>query len=129
MTGFGTGPFSSMPFGEGVDDFPPWVGNWLPFAGAEIARLTAIEFDVTDDYGLEDTHVLVVFPAGVTETVFTEAGGFTENYRRGSGRKPINGGFHYAVRRTGGWPNASVRVDVTAADIAGQIGTGQASFP
>jgi hypothetical protein len=129
VPGFGSAPFGLFPSGEGADDFPPFVGSWSPFAGAAISRLGTVEFDVVDDYGVLDTHVVVVYPAGVTETVFTEAGGFSLLYKRGSARKPIEGGYHWTLRRTTGWPSASVLVSVTAVDLAGNVGTGQASFP
>lgn len=127
--GFGSGAFGAFAFGEGSDDFPPFIGNWSPFAGAEISRLGTIEFDITDDTGIADTEVTALFDAGVAESVWTEEAGFAEPYRRGSGRVAITDGYRWILRRTGGWPAASARVDVVATDLAGNVTAGHASFP
>jgi hypothetical protein len=129
--GFGNAPWAAMPFGEALssdDTTPPYIGNWSPFTGAVIGRLGLIEFDVTDDSMIVATvHVVAVFPAA-TEDVWVEGSGFTELYARGSVRSAIAGGFHYVMRRTTGWPDATVLLDVTATDLAGNVGTGHAAF-
>lgn len=127
--GYGATPWSLFSPGAGEDDFAPFIGRWSPFFGAAISRLTPIAFEVTDDFEVIDTRVQVVLPSGVIEVVWTQTIGFWELYKRGSGRVGIEGGHRYLVRRTGGWPSANVRLDVTATDLAGNVATGQAVFP
>jgi hypothetical protein len=126
--GFGTAAFGAVSIGAGFDEVAPYVGGWEPFAGAVITRVGIIAFDVTDDSGRTTALVRAIFPEGTVETVFTENDGFSALYRRGSVRIPIAGGYRYMIRRQGGWAKAAVRIDVTATDLAGNVGTGQASF-
>lgn len=124
MSGFSQGAFGALPFGEASN--PPFIGNWAPFLGDYVPRLALVEFDVTSEsWVVYDTIVRAVFTSGLQETVFTDAGGFTDLYRRGSGRKPISGGYRYYVRRTGGWLTAVVRMAVTAADLAESVSSVQ----
>lgn len=125
--GFGAAPYGAVPFGSSLEDAAPYISNWSPFIGAAISRVGVIEFDVTDDYGLASVSVRAVFPTGGTETIFTDR--FTELYRRSSARIAITDGYHFVLRRQGGWPKYAVRIDVTALDLAGNVGTGQAQFP
>lgn len=124
---FGAAPYGAVPFGTSLDDAAPFISNWGPFIGAAIARTGVITFDVTDDFGLASVSIRAVFPTGVIETIFTDS--FTELYRRSSARIAITDGYHFVLRRQGGWPKHSVRIDVTALDLAGNLGTGQAQFP
>jgi hypothetical protein len=129
VSGFAFDAFGELPFGEEqpIDDLvPPDIYNFSPFVGAEIGRLDTIEFDVVDDSGeVETVLVTVVFADGTLETVWTDH--FAETYRRGSARTPIVGGYHFVIRRTRGWPGSTVRVNVTATDLAGNVGRGQSS--
>lgn len=129
--GFGSAPFGSAPFGSFVSaDLPPVITNWSPFVGAVIGRLGTIQFEVTNDYGaIVETHVVAIYPSGLSEVVFTEEDGFSLLYRRSSARKVLTEGFHsWTLRRTTGWPSASVRISVTATDVAGNVGTGQITY-
>lgn len=125
--GYGASPYGTSPSGGG-EDYPPYIGNWEPFVGAEVGRMDTIEFDVLDDYGIDETRVTAIFPAGIVEEVFTEDGGFADLYERGSGRRTLDDGYRYILRRRGGWPSASVRISVVATDIADNVSTSQASF-
>jgi hypothetical protein len=126
--GYGSAHWGLFGLGGADDDFPPHIGGWGPFFGAVIGRLGTIEFEVTDDFGVVDTRVQAVYPAGVIELVYTQSVGFWELYKRGCGRAAIEGGHRYVLRRTGGWPSANVRIDVTTTDLAGNVTTGQALF-
>lgn len=128
MKGFGLAPFGSAPFGSFISEDIPFIGNWSPFVGAFIGRLGIIQCDITNDYGpILDTRIVVAYPSGVTETVFTEVGGFTELYKRSSARKVIAGGHRWTLRRTTGWPSATVKVKASAADSSGNVATGSFS--
>lgn len=130
-SGFGSLPFGYGPFGEALDEddpFPPFIGSWSPFPGAELHRLDVISFEVTDNSGVVATELVTAsFPAGVGELIWN--GAFATTYVRGSRREPIENGYRFHLRRTGGWPSSSVRLNVTATDVAGNVGTGQAYFP
>lgn len=126
MSGYGQGPSGALPFGEAAN--APFIGNWLPFIRADITRLAVVEFDVTSDsWVVLDTDVRAVFVNGLVETVWTDATGFTERYRRGSARHPIANGHRYYLRRTSGWSTARVRIDVRATDLAAAASSGQSS--
>jgi hypothetical protein len=129
VSGFGQDAFGELPFGEqppSSDTTPPVVYNWQPFFGRVIGRLDTIEFDVTDDVGVETVLVTALFATSDLETVWSNSG-FSEVYRRGSVRTPIPGGYHFVLRRTRGWLGPEVLIDVVATDLAGNVGRGQAS--
>jgi hypothetical protein len=124
MSGFGLADYGEMPYGEQQTDdtFAPLIINFAPASGDVVGRLDTIEFDVTDDSEVASVLVNAIFQFGVTEPVFDETRGFAEIYRRGSARIQILNGYHYVLRRTTGWPGAAVVIQVTASDLAGNVG-------
>lgn len=119
MSGFGQAPFGYFPFGEGI--VPPVVENWLPALGTDIPRLSPISFDVTSRaYPATDVAIRLITSTGIDETVWTDTGGFTDAYRRGSARVPKQNGYHFVVRRTKGWPGAITSIVVTAQDLVAE---------
>ena len=124
MSGFGLAQYGLFPYGSAAS--PTFVGNFAPFVGSAIARLDIVEFDVTNPaWVVSETALRVTFANGTSETAWTEARGFAGPYWRGSSRTPVDGGYHYVLRRTGGWPGSEFRVDVTATDLAGGTVSGQ----
>jgi hypothetical protein len=121
--GYGSGSFGAMPYGSAEAE--TIVSDWSPFIGSVIRRADAVNFSVTNDaYPLLDVNVAMVFSSGEIETVWA-GGRFAETYRRGSARVPLANGFHYIVRRTGGWSGAVIGFDVKAADLASSESSGQ----
>lgn len=134
--GFAASRFGSTPFGSTQErvlaEF--WVGNWQPFIGDYVPRLSIVQFDV-HDYDVENrTHVATnlqvrTVQGAVVETVWSLISGFSSRYYRGSSRKPLAAGGHFTLRRTGGWITGDVRVDVVATDLAGNQVRRQSRLP
>ncbi len=107
MSGWG-GTLSS---GGGSSGDGAVVSNYIPAAGSPITPGTPVEFDVTGVNGavLVALVVTVFYPdTGASEVVY-DRNGFTPNYLPngtflGSERQTITDGFHFILRRRGGWP-------------------------
>lgn len=100
------------------------VSNYQPAAGTPITPSTALDFDVTSSPGTLVAVVVTVFypQTGASETVF-DRDGFSVNYAptfgfQGSSKTPISGGFHFTLRRRGGW-YATPQVKVQGGDTNG----------
>lgn len=111
---------SSEPAPPG-DVTPPVVTNFSPAIGNAIENTQVIEFDVTDETGLAAIMVLVSFPNGTIDVVH-DNNGFRGSYVGDvNARAAIVGGFHYTVRRVGGWPD-SPTFEFLPVDTSGNIG-------
>lgn len=125
MSGFGQAQFGAAPYGMAA--VPTSIWGWEPIDGIAVRRLDTVEFMVTNEaWVLADTLVQIVTSEGALEVVWNSAG-FTERYRRGSARLPIAHGYHYVLRRHGGWKGAVLKIDVRVTDLAGEMVSGQSS--
>jgi hypothetical protein len=95
---------------------PPEISDVTPTPSTPIDPLQAIAFDVTDNAALARVFVFAVFANGDAEVVH-DGHGFARRYAT-STREEIEGGFHFDVRRVGGWPSAFV-LRVRALDTRG----------
>lgn len=122
MSGWGGDISSGGGSGEGAV-----VSNYVPAQGSPITPGTAITFDVTGP-ALVALVVTVVYPdTGATEVVF-DRDGFSANFVPngsflGSEQQPIANGFHFILRRRGGWP-LSPSVQVQGGTVEGGAVTG-----
>lgn len=100
------------------------VSNYQPAAGTPITPSTPLEFDVTSSPGtLVSLTVTVFYPATGASEVAYSRNGWGINYSptqgfQGSERSSIAGGFHFKLRRRGGW-YATPQVQVEGADSNG----------
>ncbi len=104
-----TGDFAPLYSGASAaapaDSTAPVVTNVSPPEGTEIERTAPVFFDVTDDSGLfRRVLVAVEFPDGAVELAH-DGDAFTPRYIALGERTPIAGGWHFRLRRTGGWPD------------------------
>jgi len=109
------------------------VHDYAPPLGAKIRPNTALMFDVT---GAEVVAIVIsaFYPdTGASEIVYDRTG-FSKNFRPsvgilglgtfiGSERHPISGGFHFILRRRGGWPR-SPDIRIEGGTIEGGVITG-----
>ncbi|MCI4354835.1 MAG: hypothetical protein L3K06_05665 [Thermoplasmata archaeon] len=108
---------------------PPTIDGFLPLPGFPVTRLTPVEFDVADDSGaLALMFVIASFPTGDVEAVWSGDGGFSPRYAASSSAVTTPCGFHFSVRRTGGWLGNAFRVAVWAVDADGNVTTTEAGF-
>lgn len=115
--GFGVSGWGGTldPSGGGSGGAGATVTNYTPAEGAEITPSTPIEFDVTGAT-LNAIVVTVLFPQTGAQEVVYDRDGFGVNYAptggfAGSSRAVITGGYHFVIRRRGGWYlSPSVRV-------------------
>jgi len=107
-----------------IDSVNPEIKNFVPAIGSVIGRTDYVQFDVTDDTS-EFTIIFVIasFPDGSCECVW-DGDSFRPRYLAGSSRVPIECGFRFTIRRTGGWPSASILVETTAIDRGCNVGVG-----
>lgn len=102
------------------DTTPPTLVNLEPADGAVRAQ-TVISFDLIDETELGLVAVVASFPDGSAELIH-DGEGFRGNYLGSANlRTAIAGGFHYAVRRDGGW-RSSPTLEWFAVDASGNIG-------
>lgn len=103
----------------------PTVGNLSPDPSVAIAAVTPLAFDVVDAAaGFRSIVVIVKFAAvgGVVppwETAYDGAS-FGPNYSTLSTIGSITNGFHFRVRRDGGWPSTPT-LAIVAVDTAGAM--------
>jgi hypothetical protein len=88
------------------DIVAPVVGNYSPPPLTEIAATDPLFFDVTDDSGLfRRILVVVAYPDNTAEFVHDDVS-FLAPFDAFSTRVPIANGWHYRLRRRGGWPKS-----------------------
>ena len=108
MAGWG-GTLTSGGGGGGAGG--PTVVNFQPPAGTPIQPGTPLQFDILVPNLLVATVVSVIYrDTGATELVYNREG-FAANFVAtpgfiGSERYAIPGGWHFILRRRGGWPLA-----------------------
>lgn len=104
------------------DTTPPTITNLSPGAGTGIESTQVISFDITDETGLAAVVVIASFSDGTVEVVH-DNDGFRGNYVGGGAntRSAIAGGWHYTVRRIGGW-HLSPTFEWLPVDTSGNIG-------
>jgi hypothetical protein len=82
----------------------PVVDNVDPPAGTAIAPADPLSFDVTDPDGFAAILLSAEFPNVPGEELVFNGTNFTEPYAAGSTRVAVAEGFHFELRRAGGWP-------------------------
>ena len=83
----------------------PVIANVSPAAGTAIDPNTPIEFDLTSSAAIRLTLLRVKYAASGRREIVIDDDGFTPEFSA-STRTAISGGYHYTLRRTGGWPSA-----------------------
>lgn len=113
---------AQMPLAAGASDaVPPEVSNVSPDPALPISRGTVLSFDVTDNVGIAAVWIGATFPRIAKREVVHDGDGFGPGYA-GSTKTPITGGFHFEIRRVGGWPRGqSPRLSIEAVDTAGNV--------
>lgn len=102
---------------------PPTVTLIAPADTSRIRRssTTPIVVEVTDlDEGVAAVFVWVEYDQGRTEVV-RGAQGFV-SFFAGSSVETITNGLRFSIRRSGGWPSATVRLHFDPVDRAGNTG-------
>ncbi len=107
---------------DSVDSLPPVISNLSPPAGSVLEPNDPVSFDVTDDKGFRRIIVTVTQAGEGVEEVAHDGEDFRGYYQNVSSRTLIDEGWHYAVRRLGGWSSAPT-VRVFAIDVGGNEGT------
>jgi len=105
------GPFVFAP------NLPPQVINFAPTPGTQITAKTPVTFDIVDDHGIASIAINVNFSNGTSEVVWAGTN-FTPLYAALSVRTIIAGGFHYSIRRSGGWRH-DLTISVSVLDTDG----------
>lgn len=101
-----------------ASDPAPVLTGLSPAAGAPLAPTAAVAFDVTDVSGLRRVYVFARLSGGAKEVVHNGSA-FEPAYEVGSARTAISNGYHYVLRRYGGWPAGSASFEVHAIDRTG----------
>lgn len=109
--------------GGGGGPNPPVVSNFSPSGGTPITATTPLDFDVTAVNGLVACVIIVNYAQSNTSEVAFDRDGFTGNYApqgnfAGSSRTTIVNGFHFTLRRRGGWYSAPT-IKAEGADALG----------
>lgn len=88
-------------FQSSKDLVKPVIANITPAPGSIVPRMTPVDFDVTDNIGQLGFLLIQVYQNGFLETVY-KGQGFITPYQT-SVRTAIPGGYHFTIRRAGGW--------------------------
>jgi hypothetical protein len=103
--------------GQVADSTPPTIANILPTPGTPIDRSQAITFDVLDNVSAF-RRVEVFVALGGDTFVVHDGDTFKGQFTNLSSRTPIAGGYHFSVRKNGGWIQPP-SFEVHAVDTAG----------
>ncbi len=101
-----------------ADSDAPVIDNFSPPPGTTLAPSAALSFDVTDDVAFRRIIVTVTQQADGIEEVAHDGNSFRGLFQTTSVRTLIAGGWHYSLRRLGGWTSAPI-VKVFAVDTSG----------
>lgn len=102
------------------DTTPPVVSNYSPAPDGILAPTDTISFDVTDETGLFHSLVITVFyPLTYEWEVIHTGTDFAPKFKPGSSRTAITDGFHYSVRRVGGWASSPLQIFPFVVDAGG----------
>lgn len=117
----------ALSFGAGagiLNSVPPVISNQDPIPGSLITATQVVQLDVTDDGGVLPVLMLCVRFNNLDFTeVIHNSDFFEANYLATSTRTAITNGYHFAVKRFGGWPDSDVTFFVKATDASGNVGT------
>lgn len=105
-----------------TDVADPQITNIVP-ADQAIRKQTVVEFDVTDDILLAYTGIIAVYPDGTQDVVY-DGFEFGPNFAESGSintKTVISGGFHFRIRRSGGWLKAP-SIKPAMVDAAGNLG-------
>ena len=110
-----------------ADATAPTITNFSPATTETILTNTAIEFDITDAGGFAGIIVFAELADGTVEMVH-DGFAFRGNYvGNPNARTTIANGFHYRIRRSGGWPKTgaapTVKFEYAVFDASGNAGT------
>lgn len=115
------GPTPSNSAPPPTDTTPPEVTNFSPAGTTAIESDQIIEFDITDSVSLATVILFASFPSGIVEMVHDNTG-FRGNYVGDvNSRTVIAGGWHYMIRRVGGWEETP-SLEFIPVDSSGNIG-------
>lgn len=117
-SGWGVEPWGSP--GGGGGGLPPVVINVTPATGTLLQPDAFVDFDVVDvDSPMRRIIILVRYPhISVREAIY-EIPGLTPQFASDSTVTPIVNGFHFHLRRLGGWPDTEISLMVDAIDVDG----------
>ncbi len=113
--------------GEGEAGDGPTVINFEPPEDTPIQPATALAFDVMFTTTIVAITITVFYRhTGVVEEVYNERDGFSANFSPnglflGSSRESISGGWHFTIRRRGGWYSAPSIIVRGADENGGRI--------
>lgn len=89
------------------DSTSPTVTLVSPPVGSRLLRGTPVVLDVTDASGLAAVFLWVTYASAFAPDDLVHDGeNFSVQFRDGSTREAIAGGYRYTLRRGGGWPSA-----------------------
>jgi hypothetical protein len=99
---------------------PPSVTNFTPPPGTPIFSTNPIQFDVTDPDGLAVVVIHVKYLGSDAYEVAYDGGAFSPLFSA-STVQTIANGFHFTLRRQGGWPGSpyvyAIAVDSKGASV------------
>jgi hypothetical protein len=112
------------------DTLDPVISNVTPASGGNLAstfnaaRLTPVEFDVTDNGTLSTVVIWCKFLGKEQTFLVYDGDDFVAPFDSSlSARTVISGGFHFVVAHTGaGWPASIEELVVRAVDSGGNVG-------
>ena len=103
---------------------PPYIDNVDPPDGTEIERTDFIEFDVLDvDTEIRTVVILAYWSDNSPDEVVYDGDDFGTGYDTFSQITVIANGYHFRIRRSLGWPSASVTFKPIAVDVTGSENT------
>ena len=100
---------------------PPTITNFSPPPGTSIFSTNPIQFDVIDPDGLTVVILHIKYLGSDNYEVVYDGGGFSPAFSNSTIQSILNG-FHFVLRRNGGWPG-SPYIYAIAVDSLG-AGTG-----
>jgi len=103
------------------DTTPPTISNFVPTQGTGIESTQILSFDVTDETGVAAVVILASFPDGSIDVVHDNDGFRGKYVGDVNTRSAIAGGYHYSIRRIGGWLQAPT-IEWVPVDTSGNIG-------